>query len=172
MKEIWKNIPNQPNYQCSNYGRIKSLSRWVYHPRSINGRIKTKTRIIKTPVVAGYCLVTIRRKIYPIHRLVATLFIKNKGNKPQVNHKDGIKTNNFYKNLEWVTRSENVKHSYVIGTSVKKTGTKSNPRISVTIAKEIREMYAGGKYSYSHFTQVYGICKSSVSNIVNNRICI
>ncbi len=54
------------------------------------------------------------KKMY-IHRLLAQLFIPNPENKPEVNHKDGVKTNNSLDNLEWVTRSENTSHAYKIG---------------------------------------------------------
>lgn len=47
-----------------------------------------------------------------VHRLVAMAFIPNLYNKPQINHKDWNKLNNNIDNLEWVTQSENVKHSY------------------------------------------------------------
>lgn len=51
-----------------------------------------------------------------MHRLVALAYLGNPtGNKIEVNHKDGVKSNNKLDNLEWVTRSENRKHAYRIG---------------------------------------------------------
>lgn len=52
---------------------------------------------------------------FSIHRLVALVFIPNPKNKPEVNHIDGNKSNSSIYNLEWVDRSENIKHAYATG---------------------------------------------------------
>ena len=73
-------------------------------------------KILKPQKTNGYCCVVLRIhgnvKRLLVHRLVATLFIPNHENKPEINHKDGNKENNSVKNLEWVTSSENHKHAY------------------------------------------------------------
>lgn len=53
-----------------------------------------------------------KTKTFRIHRLVALHFIENPKNKLEVNHKDWNKNNNHVSNLEWMTRSENVQHSF------------------------------------------------------------
>lgn len=60
------------------------------------------------------------------HRWVAVLFIPNPECKPQVNHIDGVKSNNSLSNLEWVTNSENQKHANETGLRVSPVGQKSH----------------------------------------------
>lgn len=106
-------------YKISDKGRVKSLKRII----AWNGTYKEiKERILKPGInpkgYLGVCLINDKseRKTKQIHRIVAKTFINNPKNKREVNHKDGVKINNNKSNLEWVTSSENQKHSYRTGT--------------------------------------------------------
>lgn len=59
-----------------------------------------------------------KSKTIKVHRLVAETFIPNLKNKTDVNHKDGNKSNNNISNLEWTTRSENMKHAFKTGLKI------------------------------------------------------
>lgn len=109
--EQWKDIKwFEWLYQVSNLGNVRS-----FH----NNRfwIKDKSTILK-PIIKKYCNIWLynknKIKYCLIHRLVAQAFIPNPKNKAQVNHKDWNKHNNCLYNLEWVTASENIIHSYKI----------------------------------------------------------
>ena len=106
--EIWKPIAGTKGFiEVSNKGRVRSLLRG--EPRVLKPQVDNK----------GYhrIRVTVEREkmSYKVHREIAKAFIPNPNNLPQVNHKDGNKDNNRADNLEWCTRSHNVKHSFDTG---------------------------------------------------------
>ena len=116
--EVWKDIEGYDGYyQVSNLGRIKSLPRIDSMNRPVNGSIT----VIKNSNKYYRCALykNGKQKSYLIHRLVAIHFVPNIYNKPDVNHKNGVKSDNTAENLEWVTKSENSKHAYDIGLSKK-----------------------------------------------------
>ena len=75
----------------------------------------SKNRYIKIGYSIGYANVSLNCKNYRLHRILATLFIPNPENKPEVNHIDGNKANYSLDNLEWCTRKENVQHAIKTG---------------------------------------------------------
>ena len=106
MNEIWRDIKDYEGlYQVSNLGKIKSLKR-----QGTNGGI---LKAVKTK--NGYLHIELSKnkklRTFSVHRLVTEAFIENTENKPQVNHKDGDKTNNCVSNLEWCTAQYNIDYS-------------------------------------------------------------
>lgn len=127
IKEVWKPIENfEELYEVSNHGRIRSLRRNII--------MQTRNRS------DGYVSCTLSNcgkvKSKLIHRLVAETFIPNHENKPEVNHIDGNKQNNCARNLQWVTASENQRHSIKIGL---RKGSRLHNGGSVLLTKEIND---------------------------------
>lgn len=124
--EIWLPVKGfEGYYEVSNNGRIKSVERTICNSCKCCGRKSSRhyREKILLPLVnhKGYLAVELSKdgkgKRIFIHRLVAVAFIPNPENKPQVNHEDGDKTNNFVENLFWSTNKENMQHSVRTGLS-------------------------------------------------------
>jgi hypothetical protein len=115
--KIWKDIAGfEGYYQVSNWGRVKSLARYV---NCRGGQKLNKERIRKTCNSHGYHNVTMSRDnkqgCFLVHILVADAFIPNPDNLPEINHLDCDKTNNYHKNLERSTKRSNMQHAAANG---------------------------------------------------------
>ena len=135
--EEWRSIKGfEGKYLISNFARVKTIPFYTNHTK---GRRLVGERIRKVFVGRnGYPTVTLGGNNKTIHRIIATAFIPNPENKPQVNHINGIKTDNHISNLEWATSSENLKHAYNTGLKkcYYKGGHNSPARKSVVAMKD------------------------------------
>jgi len=144
----WKTIPQHPNYQASKQGQIRNKT-----TRLFLSIVRNKK---------GYLVVNIDGTKY-VHRLIASAFIKNPENKPQINHKDGVKYNNHIDNLEWCTALENIQHSIEV-LKVKRYRGKLSP----TKAGRIKFMLGLG-YSLNKLAALFGVSKGSIVAIRDGR---
>lgn len=152
MNEFWRQVVGYEGlYEVSNFGKVRSLDRYVKHPR---GDLRLKGRILKQQIDHnGYLFVSLSKngkvKMFRIHRLVAQAFIPNPDNLPMVNHKDENPLNNQVFNLEWCTAKYNINY----GTGIERmTEKRSKPVIQYsldgTFVREWSSMAEAGRNGF------------------------
>lgn len=145
--EVWLPIKEFPGYLVSSLGRVRHDNYFM------------KLKIDKY----GYCTTSLhkdgKRYYFFVHRLVATAFIANPSGKSEINHKNGIKTDNRIENLEWVTDKENKRHAIDNGLIYGLTEKRK---------EKIKKLTESGKYSQTKIAEMCKVSQSTVSRIANN----
>lgn len=139
MEELWRNVKGYEGlYMVSSQGRVFSVA---------------SNRLLKITKGEGYTHVNLTKnkevKNCYLHRIVAEAFLPNPGNLPEVNHKDGDKSNDCVDNLEWCTASENALHYWRVinpshyrpGKAVRGVNAYDNSIIEFRSAKEACDFF-------------------------------
>lgn len=156
--------------------KIKMFSRYEV---STTGLIRNKYRVL-SPCLSkkGYPRTALiddngKTKSVLVHRMVANSFLDNPFSLPEINHIDGDKTNNCIDNLEWCTSRHNQLHAYRMGLKNQFKG-EQHGRAKLTKFKvdEIRRLYSSGKVGQVALGKKFGVSKSNIYYIVNNKTWI
>lgn len=155
-QETWKDIPGYEGlYQVSNLGRVKSLPR--HGTRSDEEMIMTQHKDGKGYMRLWLCKNCVQKN-FKVHRLVASAFLPNPDNLPQINHKDENKQNNSADNLEWCDN----RYNSVYNDKAKKVGRK--------LGKKVKCLETGIVYSsISDAARAFGLTTSSVNYVCHGK---
>lgn len=154
--EIWKPIEGfETAYHISNLGRVKRVAHVdVYTRKDSNKKVNryVADKIIKTRESEEYYEINLRyqnkSEFRRVHRMVATAFLPNPDNLPEVNHINGNKHDNRVENLEWCTSRENVQHSI-------KTGLRKSRKHVDGTRKQIRCVETGQVFNTAKEAAAY-----------------
>ncbi|MDP2106112.1 MAG: NUMOD4 domain-containing protein, partial [Desulfobulbaceae bacterium] len=166
--EIWKPVPEfEDRYEVSNLGLVRSLE------RESRGRVYQSRILMGNLGKTGYSYFIAQRnhtkKTIKIHRLVCQVFCENPSRKNHVNHIDGIKTNNRWDNLEWVTPKENSNHARENGLQVSlKGGDAKTSLLSNDQANQVRVRIIAGENPHE-IAMSLGINRATIYDIRHGR---
>jgi len=149
-KETWRPVVGYEGlYEVSSMGRIRTL----------NYLGSGFPKVLRLSRRNGYLYKSFskenHKKTLAIHRVVAESFLGSPPENCEPNHLDGNKENNFADNLKWVTRSENISHSWGLGSSRGKLRDQ---------ARKVLKYLSEGK-SPKWISSYLGISRSTVSRI-------
>jgi predicted DNA-binding protein (UPF0251 family) len=172
-EERWKTIDGfDSKYQVSDYGRIRSVDHIDAKGSTRVGKIIATTdngNGYKNAILRG--IGNTEQKALYLHRLVATYFIPNPDNLPQVNHKPcGLgKHDNRFNMLEWCTEKENIVDAHKNGQMDNRT--KIHTTIDIKPDEFIKEMYTEYKTNgkVGETAKKFGVSRTTLSSIVNKR---
>lgn len=171
LNEEWRDVSGfEGFYQVSNLGRVRSLDRVI---KSCDGRsYSCKGQLLKPRLKKGYLCLHLSNKPrnyhVTVHRLVALSFVDGYFEGAQINHIDGVKTNNTPANLEFCTSAHNVNHSIA-------TGLRDNFGVKHWACKltedqvlEIRKLYSEGM-TQTAIAKIYGLTIAAIGKVVHRK---
>jgi len=159
-EEIWRPIKGFEDYFISNYGNLYSI-------KGKNKSIRSKSSRILNGYKSTSLFLNGKGFAKRINRLVAIAFIPNPENKPEVNHIDCNKINNYYKNLEWCTHIEHELHSVL--NKLHPSG-ENHPlhRLTNLQVNKIRKLYAEGNLSHRDLAKKFNVRHTTIGEITRN----
>lgn len=149
---------------------METLKRNTAYKITTTGIVYTEKGICKKPSLdkKGYAHIILSQNgiktTYLVHRLVAEQYIPNPDNLPQVNHIDGNKSNNCVTNLEWVTASTNINHSFSNNLSNYKGERNGRAKLTKLQVIEIKQLLKQG-FKNKEIADIFNISKSVISDI-------
>ena len=159
MREVWKQVDGWP-YEVSDIGRVRHV-----------GGNPIKLRVRPTGYVSACLSNHGARRYVAVHRIVASAFIPNPNGKPEVNHKDGDRSNNDVRNLEWVTRSENERHAYrVLKKEPNRPWAGKPRRFARRFTDEQIRSIRDDSRPCSIIGSDYGVSKTTIQNIKKHKV--
>lgn len=170
--EVWKDIAGwEGQAQVSNYGRVRTMDKWIAAPRGKTRFIAGRMR--KPANNNGYDLIILKcpgKKMSAlVHRLVAEAFIGPVG-ALQINHIDAKKRNNHVSNLEIVTAKQNIEHRDRLGLRTPAKGSKVGGSILVEEqVEQILELLTQGTLTQREIAKKFGVSFSTVHLISKRR---
>jgi hypothetical protein len=156
--EEWREVPGyEGKYWASSLGRIKSRFKVLKTDRRINN--------------SGYKSLNLSGITKGVHVWIALSFLGYpNSNANHVNHKNGNKLDNRACNLEWISRSENMKHAYACALLLpcdRRGVNNPNAKLSRVDWEMIRDWYKTGEFTQREIALQFNIHKSQVQRIVN-----
>lgn len=169
--EIWKAINGLGEvYEVSSLGRVRSKDKSTMRK---DGKIlNTKGRILSIQTDHnGYSRIVIfykgKRNTYKVHRLAADTFIENSENKPNINHKNNLRTDNRIENLEWCTQKENMQHCTKQNRIVAHRGVDHvNAKLTEVCVIKIRELYKSNNYYKAELARMFMVDVSTIASVI------
>lgn len=167
--ETWKDIEGyEEEYQVSTLGRIRSKDRIDSADRNLSGKIIKLLPHGKT----GYLKIGLhqngKQNTVLVHRLVAKAFVANPKQYVEVNHKNGDKKDNRAENLEWCSRSHNVRHAYQkLGRKPKPQRGEKHGRAKLNWNKVAAIRAAHPRKTMGELAREYGVSRSTIAKIVH-----